>query len=179
MCLFGRVCHGALIVLSFIACDTRSGRAIVHRSHEKEPAVPNLDESLRNELVVIPGESIGPISLGMRSAQLRLQKLVITPEPSNPPDVETAHAGPLRIVLNDDVVVSIELDIAAASGGVRVAGKRVPAASSIEGIAALLADCGPIEQGEGGRTIRCSSGRTLVKQGSDETARVIIQVITP
>jgi hypothetical protein len=126
-------------------------------------------------LDIIPGKLIGPIGLGMPLAEVKALGPVVRSEPADQTGAIVLHVGPIRILVEKNVVVFAEVPIASAE--VRLMGKAIPPSASLEEVARLLPGCGTIERGEGGSTIRCSPGAMQITRGSISAAPVIVQLV--
>jgi hypothetical protein len=134
---------------------------------------------------VVPGKSIGPISLGMTRAEL--EKIPATRRPptavvrdshgnSRPfqspmfPVTPGSRAGTLKVgayevVLSSDSKVQ---QISISTDGVtclEVDGKKIPERDDAEKLSALFKDCGKLDVREGGNVVECAGGVRLKSGG--------------
>jgi len=128
--------------------------------------------------IVVPGRSIGPLSIGMTPTDCARLGLELRPHPSGQLGEAVKVAGPYQIVLREGRVASISLRLRDAQAGISINHRSFGSDATFEQIVKALPECGEIEEREGGTLVTCSGGTTLVKSGS-ENGTVEIQVVAP
>jgi hypothetical protein len=119
--------------------------AVVAPAHA-EPSKPVIQRTVTAD--VLPGKSLGGIKLGATRDQLGATF------------AETTRAiGPYTVVFDrDGHVETVMLALVAHGHGIRIAGKRIAAATPLEQLVKLVPGCGPIESLIGGRIAKCAGG---------------------
>lgn len=108
-------------------------------------------------VAVVPGKSIGPIRIGVKSAELRKLKLKL-----NAPSRSLIKVGELYEAYLDDksAVTAVSIDLNKVPclllGNKRIDPKRTP-----EGVALQVGSCEPMEPRDGGNVLECQ-GRTVM-----------------
>lgn len=122
--------------------------------------------------VLIPGQAIGPLKLGMSRAEIA----GLMPHPSGQMGPDVGVVGPYDVVFANDKLTSIAFTLTGTTTGLQVGDHTVPASASLDDVARAVPDCGPPEAREGGTVITCSNGRTLIKLVNGQ---VEVQVLEP
>jgi hypothetical protein len=146
---------------------------------KKETQMAEAKVELSGALDIVPGRSIGPIALDMQLTQLRAAPFAFVEGRTDDSGYQISRAGPIRVVLKDERVISLELELGAPGASYTVSGKPISQVHSLEKLAELFPDCEHVEHGEGGRMMRCAGGSMLLKLGSVEHARIAIEVAKP
>ena len=128
--------------------------------------------------IVVPGQSIGMIRIGMTRADCKRLALDLKPHPSGQFGDAVSVVGPYHIVFESDRVVSVALKLKDTKAGIAIAGQILPASASLERVTKALPNCGSVEMREGGSVVSCGGGTTLVKCGAEDSA-VEIHVVAP
>jgi hypothetical protein len=126
---------------------------------------------------LVPGESIGPLRIGMSRRDLSRAGFDVKPDPSGQLGDAVRVVGPYHVVLDGDQVASIEVKLRDLHAGLSVGGRLIPAGSAIEDVTKALPNCGPAEDREGGTVVVCGGGTTLVKAGAHEPSMIEIQIV--
>ena len=128
---------------------------------------------------LVPGQSLGPLRIGMTRGDLAKAGFEVKPHPSGQLGDNVRVVGPYQVVLDGDKVASIEVRLGDLSGGIAVAGRVIPAGAGLEQLTKLLPGCGPAEAREGGTVVACGGGTTLIKVGTDERPAIELQIVAP
>lgn len=128
--------------------------------------------------VIVPGQSIGVIRIGMTRADCKRLSLELKSHPSGQFGDAVSVAGPYLIVFEGDRVASVALKLKDTKAGIAIAGQILPVSATLEQVAKALPKCGDVEVREGGTVVTCAGGTTLVKCGAEDSS-VEIQVVAP
>lgn len=127
--------------------------------------------------VLVPGQSIGPIRIGMGREEVGQLGLEIRPHPSGQLGDNVRLVGPYYVVFDQDHVASVAFTLTGSRTGIMVAGRSIPATVSLDELSKAIPDCGPTEEREGGKVISCGGGRTFVKSGAEDPTVVEVQIV--
>ncbi len=127
-------------------------------------------------VVLVPGKSIGPLSLGMSRAEIATAGFELKPHPSGKMGPDVGVAEPYDVVFDQNRVSSIAVALIKAPSGIAVGDHIIPPSASIEEAARAIPRCGSVDRREGGSVISCDGGRTLIKESDGQ---VEIQVVWP
>ena len=123
--------------------------------------------------LVVPGESIGPIALGMERSQV--EKLTqLKPHPQY-----SAMTLPVTVYYQDDRVSSIQVSLLHASFEVEVGDEIVARDADSESLVALFGDCAEPDIRIGGTTIACRDGGLAISVGGGNPNEVWLRVPAP
>lgn len=105
---------------------------------------------------VVPGESLGPIKLGMTEAQLAATKIAIKPG-----RFETERrVGVFDVQIKDGKVASISYELGKDGQPILLGGKAFTPTTP-QAIAAAATQCGPLDMRIGGNIIECAPGLVI------------------
>ncbi len=128
--------------------------------------------------MVVPGQSIGMIRIGMTRADFKQLGLDLKPHPSGQFGDAVSVVDAYHIVFDGDRVVSVALKLKDSPSGISIAGHVLPPSAPLEQVIKSLPNCGDVEAREGGSVVTCAGGTTLVKCGAEDSS-VEIQVVAP
>ncbi len=163
-----------LTLLAALACDRRSNSEPVNAAtRARESAGAPATQSTAATVAVVPGRSVGPVSLGMTRAEVDSLGLEVHPSYS-------AMTIPFTAYYDDQgVVTSVGVSLRYAPGDITVGEVVIPRGASAQQAAELLADC---EEGDvriGGNITRCRDGGLAVAVGSGDPSEVWVRVPSP
>ncbi|MEZ4401341.1 MAG: hypothetical protein R3B06_15050 [Kofleriaceae bacterium] len=116
-------------------------------------------------VVVVPGQAVGPIRLGMTEADVIAAGVPLAPPPWSPSSDTTRVGGAYLVQLDAGGRVTMARVELKDSGGVTVAGTSIPADADWDRAAAAFAGCGETVFTEGSTYIPCTGGTTVVMRG--------------
>lgn len=171
----------AILLLLFPGCwnGKRTNSETPRGSPHEKSIVMSATTSNRVAPVLVPGRSIGPVSIGMGREEVSRLGLEIKPHPSGQLGDNVRLVGPYYVVFDQDHVVSVAFTLTGSRTGIVVAGRALPETVSLDELSRAIPDCGPAEDREGGKVISCGGGTTLVKSGTEEPTVIEIQIVAP
>jgi hypothetical protein len=117
-----------------------------------------------DEILVVPGVSIGGVRLGMAASDLSTLGIDWQPEVAD--RVSTVFSrDPYRVVSKSGTVWHVAIKLTP-NAKVSVAGLRVNPVGTLQDLAQLFPKCGMLEHAEGGNRIACGGGTTVLAKGS-------------
>ena len=122
-------------------------------------------------VTIVPGESIGPIRLGMARAEVDALD-VLAPHPQY-----SAMTIPYTVYYDDQGAVhQLDGSFTHAPGDIRVGDVVIPRNAGWDQAKSLLADCVDDEPAVGGTTSRCRNGGVLLQIGSGNVDELWIRI---
>jgi hypothetical protein len=139
-------------------------------------AVEKTVRETRNPPRLVPGESIGPIRIGMTRDEVARLGLPVLQHLSGQMGNDFRNVGPYQVVFDQDHVVSVSFVLTGSPAGMMVGERLVHPNVSAEDLVKAIPGCGDAELREGGTIFRCGD-RTVIKLGVDEPPAVEVQII--
>jgi hypothetical protein len=129
------------------------------------PATAPADTQPGVELVLVPGKSLGPISLDMEEKDLRALGLEVRSRAEGLLDV-----GPYLVTMKDGRVESAAVGFSRYAKTVVIGDKKIDRTMRLEAAAATIGDCAPATDNIGASIIECRGGTIeLLRGGRSET----------
>lgn len=133
-----------------------------------------ISEASSRYVEIVPGQSIGPIRMGMTREEVTALGILTThPQYSAMTIPTTAYYG------DDGRVFQMEISFLHAPADLRVGDVVIPKTSTAERTLALLGDCRDTEPREGGTIYICRNGALQVAIGSGNPNEVWIRLGPP
>jgi len=158
------LCLLATASLAVAACpqakDTEAAAPAAPVTSPAAPAAAPADTHPGVELVLVPGKSLGPISLDMEEKDLRALGLEVRSPAEGFLDV-----GPYRVVLKAGRVDSASVDFLKVAKAVAIGDRRIDRAMTLEAAAAAIGECGAPTHNIGASIVECRGGTVSVIRG--------------
>lgn len=138
---------------------------------QPDPAPPAAASD--GDVVVVPGQSVGPVRLGMSLAQFEALGLPRHPRYSAMTIPYTAYFE------HDDRVSSVEVSLRHSPGNVVVGDVVIEKTATVDEAVAALGDCEPPDARVGGTHIRCRNRGLSISIGSGDPDEIWIRVPAP
>ncbi|APR84789.1 Hypothetical protein A7982_10138 [Minicystis rosea] len=161
--LAGRLaCSLVSLIACVAACTPGSSGPTEKTAHSATPPAPSASSAAATTApVLVPGESIGPVRIGMTRADLDALGL---PTKKGPMSTDVT-VGPYVASFDGDRVGGVSVALRELPGGARVGGAVFDGSAKIQAIAAQLRGCGPTHENTGASVILCENARALVIGG--------------
>lgn len=111
-------------------------------------------------LVLVPGKSLGPISVDMEEKDLRALGMEI-----GAPGGDFLKVGPYLVVMKSGRVESVSVEFPKVAKSVTIGEKTIDQTMTLEAAAATVGNCGAPEHKVGGSRVECRGGTLSVTRG--------------